>query len=129
MSDYQSINPAQLMTPTGPWSHGLRIDAGKEMLFDSGQDGIGADGVIPEGAEAQAELVWANLGAVLAAAGMEPKHIVRTGVYATSPEYLPIMNAVRNRFLGSARPATTVLVVPALANPKYLVEVDAIAAR
>ena len=29
MSDYESINPTQLMTPTGPWSHGLRMYAGK----------------------------------------------------------------------------------------------------
>ncbi len=127
--DYQSFNPVELMVPTGPWSHGLRIDPGKELLFVTGQVAIGADGVIPAGIEAQAELVWANVGKVLDEAGMEPRHIVRTGVYVTSADALAATNAVRNRFLGDSRPATTVLVVAALANPRYLVEVDVIAAR
>lgn len=129
MSDYQSVNPDSLMAPTGPWSHGLRIDPGKELLFVTGQVAAAADGSIPDTVEAQAERVWENVLTVLAAAGMEPAHIVRTGVYVTSPDALPAVNAVRNRVLGDARPATTVLVVAALANPRYLVEVDVIAAR
>lgn len=129
MSDHQSINPKKLMAPTGPWSHGLRVEAGKELLFVTGQVAIRADGIIPEGVDAQAEMVWANVATVLEAAGMTAADIVRTGVYVTTADALPIMNAVRNRFLGSACPATTVLVVAALANPKYLVEVDVIAAR
>jgi 2-iminobutanoate/2-iminopropanoate deaminase len=129
MSDQSFVNPPQLIKPTGPWAHGVRVAAGKEMLFVTGQVAIRADGNIPETIEAQAELVWANVGLVLEAAGMGPENIVRTGVYVTSAQFLPTVNEARNRFLGSNTPATTVLVVPALANPKYLVEVDVVAAK
>jgi enamine deaminase RidA (YjgF/YER057c/UK114 family) len=74
-------------------------------------------------------MVWENVVTVLEAAGMGVADIVRTGVYVTSVELLPVVNAARNRVLADATPATTVVVVAALANPKYLVEVDVVAAR
>ncbi|MGB3415094.1 MAG: RidA family protein [Mesorhizobium sp.] len=129
MSGHDTINPSVLMRPTGPWAHGVRVPAGKELLFVTGQVAVRADGAIPEGAQAQAEMVWGNVITVLEAAGMGVDDIVRTGVYVTSAEFLPVVNAARNKVLGDATPATTVLVVPALANPKYLIEVDVIAAK
>ena len=128
MSGHDCVNPATLMRPTGPWSHGVRVPAGKELLFVTGQVAMRADGAIAEGIEAQARTAWANVVTVLEGAGMGVADIVRTGVYVTSADFLPAVNAARNAVLGDAAPATTVLVVPALANPKYLVEVDVVAA-
>jgi enamine deaminase RidA (YjgF/YER057c/UK114 family) len=51
-------------------------------------------------------------------------------IYYLDPAHLPIIVAARNRYFGEDfRPASTAVGVAALANPKYLVEVELIAAR
>jgi enamine deaminase RidA (YjgF/YER057c/UK114 family) len=44
------------------------------------------------------------------------------------PADIPAYVEVRSRFLGDARPASTLLVVPQLVKPEYLLEVEACAA-
>lgn len=129
MTPHSAVNPENLMKPTGPWAHGVMIPAGRELLAITGQVPIDPAGRVPEAVEDQAELVWANLLSVLDHAGMSKENIVRTGVYVTSADSLPIVNTVRSRILKGMHPTTTALVVLGLADPRYLIEIDALAAR
>lgn len=124
-----AINPERLKTPAGPYAHGIVVDPGMRWLVTTGQVALAKDGSVPDGVEAQSLLIWDHLQALLADAGMEMADIVRTAVFATSVEGLATYNAVRNQMLGELTPATTALVVSALANPKYLIEVEMIACR
>ena len=91
------------------------------MLFRS------PDGTVAEGIEAQTEVVWTNISRILAAAGMTMDNLVKINSYLIDPAHLAAFGGIRARYLGQARPASTLVVVAALARPQWLVEVEAIA--
>jgi 2-iminobutanoate/2-iminopropanoate deaminase len=105
------------------------MPSGARWLYVSGQVGALPDGRIAEGFEAQAEQTWHNLLAVLGDAGMGMADLVKVNAFLLRNEDYPVYNRIRTRFLGDARPASTALVVPVLANPEWLFELDAVAAR
>lgn len=76
---------------------------------------------------AQAIRVMANLQTALAAAGAGLEHLVRITIYMTDARYRDMMRDVTRHYLGAALPASTLLVVTALARPECLLEIDAIA--
>ncbi len=76
---------------------------------------------------AQADQVMANLQQALAAAGARLEHLVRITIYLTDARYRDIMREVTRDYLGAALPASTLLVVSALARPECLLEIDAMA--
>ena len=66
--------------------------------------------------------------AVLAAAGMDHRHVVDAHVYITERAHLGIYRQMRDRFLKGHRPAATLLIVAGLADERLVVEVDLVAA-
>jgi enamine deaminase RidA (YjgF/YER057c/UK114 family) len=76
---------------------------------------------------AQAEQVVANLRKALASAGAGLGDVVRLGIYLTDARYRDVMRDVTQEHFGAALPASTLLVVSALARPEWLLEIDAIA--
>ena len=76
---------------------------------------------------AQAVQVFENLKKALAAAGADFENLVKITVYVTDPRYREALAEVRNRYLGSALPASTLVVVAGLAQPDYLLEIEAVA--
>ena len=122
-------NPNTVFAPTGPFSHGVETPAGARWLHISGQIGVTPDGKVPADFEAQATQCWRNVKAVLAAAGMGPENLVKCTHFLTRAEDVAAYGKIRARELGEARPASTLLVISALARPGLLVEVEAIAAK
>jgi enamine deaminase RidA (YjgF/YER057c/UK114 family) len=55
--------------------------------------------------------------------------LVKVTHYLVRSEDIKPYVEVRKRFLGDARPASMLLVVPALVRPEFLVEIEACAAR
>ena len=55
--------------------------------------------------------------------------IVKVTQYLTRPEDITAYANVRTRFLGNARPASMLLVIPQLVWPKIFVEIEVVAAR
>jgi enamine deaminase RidA (YjgF/YER057c/UK114 family) len=122
-------NPNTVFAPTGPFSHGVEVPANARWLHISGQIGVAPDGKVPSEFEAQAEQCWRNVKAVLAAAGMGVENLVKCTHFVTRAEDVATYGKVRARQLGEARPASTLLVISALARPGLLVEVEALAAK
>jgi enamine deaminase RidA (YjgF/YER057c/UK114 family) len=75
----------------------------------------------------QAHQVFANLQKALAAAGGTLKDLAKITVYVTDPRYRDPLREVQDQYLAGALPASTLLVVAALADPDYLIEIDAVA--
>lgn len=123
----RQINPRNTAPPVGAYSHGMEVRGGGQWLHIAGQIGVAADGGLCEGFEAQVRQAWANLMAVLADAGMDASHLVKVNSFLVDAAHLPLLGPVRQGFLGTARPASTLLVVQALARPQWLFEVDAVA--
>ncbi len=126
---HQRITPSTVAAPAGAYSHGITTHGPGTCLHVAGQIGMTQDGRLLEGFEAQADQAWKNLVAVLEAAGMDVSHLVKVTTYLTRTADLPRLNAVRSMYLGTARPASTLVVVAALANPGWYFEVEATAFR
>ena len=82
-----------------------------------------------ETAVEQAQVVWTNLLAILAEAGMVASDVVAVTTYVVVGEQLPPIMAERDRALDGHLAASTLITVPALARPEWLVEISLIAAR
>ena len=123
------INPDTVDAPQAEYSHGVLVPEGTELLFTSGQLGILPDGSLADGIEAQAKWAFRNLVAVLESEGMGPENLVRIQLFLKEQEHLRAVEEARNAALGSAEPASTLIVVKSLAMPEFLIEVEGIAAR
>jgi len=121
-------NPASVAPGTG-YSHGIELPPNARLLYIAGQLGVSADGKFAPDIRGQAEQAWRNLGAVLEAAGMGYPNLVKVNHYLLRREDLAAYREVRARFLGQHAPASTLLVISALARPEALIEVEAIAAK
>jgi len=78
--------------------------------------------------KAQIEQVGKNVGACLAAGGATVKDIMFTVSYVTQPAEFDKYGDLRQRYFGAPSPKSTIVSVPQLASPDYLVQVDAFAA-
>jgi enamine deaminase RidA (YjgF/YER057c/UK114 family) len=127
--DLELINPEELPTPES-YTHVVAA-TGRRLVFVAGQVADDAYGnlVGPGDLAAQARQAFANVGRSLAAAGAGPEQVARITIYVVHhrPEYLPDISAARIAVFGDHKPADTLLGVETLAQPGYLIEVDAIA--
>lgn len=122
-------NPSTIAAPAGLYSNGVSAPGGGRWLHIAGQVAIAPDGTVPEDFEQQAHLAWRNLVAVLEDAGMTVADLVKVNHFLVRPGDMAAYAAVRSGYLGEARPASTAIIVRALANPQWMVEVDAVAWR
>jgi 2-iminobutanoate/2-iminopropanoate deaminase len=124
---------ARMVIPTGiyqPASYHHAMWAG-ETLYVAGQVARDAAGklIAPGDAAAQAVAVFANLAAVLDAAGVRRDEVVKVTTYLVDGADGQLVGAERMRFFGDHRPPHTGLVVAALGSPEVRVEVEVIAQR
>lgn len=121
---FERIQPDGLSRPAA-YTHVIRAG---ETVYLAGQTATDEHGqVVSDDIQAQATQVFENLGRAIAAAGGTLADLVKITVYVTHPSYRQAVGEVRRRYLGDALPTSTFLVVAGLADPRYLVEVDAIA--
>ncbi len=121
-------NPTTIAAAFSNYSLAVEAPAQARWLHVSGQVGVAPDGSLAEGAEAQMETAFRNVLAILGSAGMGPHDLVKITVFLTRSEDVGLYRDVRDRMLAGATPASTLLIVAALANPDWLVEIEAIAA-
>jgi 2-iminobutanoate/2-iminopropanoate deaminase len=113
----------------GAYSDAVEVTSGARWLAISGTPGIGPDGTISPDFEVQAAQAWGNVCNALSEAGFTVDDLVKITQYLTNAEDIAAHAAVRSRFLGSARPASMLVVVPALVWPQMSIEIEAWAAR
>jgi enamine deaminase RidA (YjgF/YER057c/UK114 family) len=111
------------------YSQAVRVRAG-ETLYISGQVARDPAGkLVGEGdVVAQYRQVWNNIGFALAAVGLRHEHLVKTTTYVVGEANVPPIRAIRKELAPAKAPTSTMLVVPALAIPGALVEIEAVAA-
>jgi len=112
-----------------PISHYTDAVQADGLLFVSGCVPVDADGrlVGQDDVVAQARQVFANIGAILAAAGSGFADVVKVTVYLLDIDDRRRINAVRQEVFGEARPASTLVEVSRLAVPGARLEIEAVA--
>lgn len=122
-------NPSTVAPPVGRYNHGIEVPPNARWLYTAGQVGIDRKGKVPAGIEKQTEQAWKNVLGVLKSAGMGVGDIVRTNIYVTDARLVAGFRAARDRVVPGFAGASTLVVVTALADPAYLVEIEAVAAK
>jgi enamine deaminase RidA (YjgF/YER057c/UK114 family) len=127
----RAVSPDVIAPPAANYAHGVVVESPSATLHTSGVVPIRADGTVPDGIAAQAEVVWTNLLAVLGEAGMVPADVVSITTYVVVDHLgsLGEVMAARDRALDGHRAASTLVTVPALARPEWKMEIALVAAR
>ena len=122
-------NPPALSTPTG-YTHVVEVTGPMKTIFISGQIALDKNGSLVGGADmkAQAEQVFKNLEAALAAAGATFKDVVKMNTYTTDMAQVQGIRDVRAKYFANVTPpASTLVQVVHLARPDLLLEIEVIA--
>jgi 2-iminobutanoate/2-iminopropanoate deaminase len=122
------LSPTDIRKPFARYSHGMEVGEGSRLVLCSGQLGIAPDDAVPSGVEAQAELCFDNIAAILGEAGLTLRDVVKLNAYVTGREHMAGYMAVRDRYVGDPPPASTLMIVSGFTRPEFVVEIEAIAA-
>ncbi len=126
---FKVIQPETVHDTTAfAYSHAVRMG---DLIFVAGEVPRNRSGdLVGKGdVRAQIEQVFENLKAVLEAAGSGLDKVGKVTVFTTSLEYRPVIHEVRSRIFREVGhlPASTLAVVTSLADPDWLVEIEAVA--
>jgi enamine deaminase RidA (YjgF/YER057c/UK114 family) len=127
----RQVAPASIAPPAANYAHGIVTESASRWLHTSGVVPTHTDGTVPATIEEQAVVVWANLLAILAEAGMKAADVVSVTTYVVVDQ-LPSLGAVmaaRDTALNGQRIASTLVTVPALARSEWLMEIALVAAN
>ena len=125
-----TLEPKSIAPPFARYAHGVIVPEGYRLIATSGQLGVAGDGTVPQTAEAQAEIVFANLSAILREAGAGPADVVRLNAFVTDRAHMAGYMAARDRWLAGVErlPASTLVIVSGFTREEFKVEVEVTAA-
>lgn len=125
-SDKHFFNPTGVRAPFGRYHHGVSFSCSPDdrWLFSSGQLGISPDDEVPESATDQARLCFEALGHILAEAEMSFSDVVKLTAYVTDRDYFSEYMQVRDEYVISPEPVSTLLIVSGFTRPEFKVEVE-----
>ncbi len=135
MSDMgiSEIQPEHMAPPAANYAHAVKVGNAEQFVFTSGVVPTMPDGTVPPTVEGQARVVWANLLEILRSGGMAVSNVVSITTYVVASETLrddlSAVMGVRDEVMGTHRAASTLVTVPALARPEWLMEISLVAAR
>ncbi|WP_280446663.1 RidA family protein [Nocardia brasiliensis] len=112
---------------TDDYVHAMEVRGAERLLFISGTMGLDPDGKPGATLAEQLDLIWSNLRAILASAGMTVDNIVRLTSYLRDPAYADANAAARVTALQGRAVPTTAIVVQTLVS-EWLVEIEVVAA-
>ena len=112
-----------------PWEETIgysRAVVDGDRVFVSGTAPVMSEGADPPSdAYGQARRCLEIVLAALAEAGAGPEDVVRTRMYLTRADDIDDVGRAHDEVFGDVRPATTGVVVAALLDPRWLVEIEA----
>ena len=106
------------MEPVSHYCHVVRAD---RHIWLSGMVGVAADGSIPNDTAAQFDIA---MDACLREAGGKPEHVVKVQVFMTDISERAAINPRRIEYFGEHLPASTLVEVSALVDPRMKVEIE-----
>ena len=122
MSNRQNISSGSPFEPVLGYCRAVRTG---NTISVSGTGPARPDGTVDPDPEAQAARSLEIIIAALAEAGASPSDVVRTRVYLTDAAYFDAVARAHGAIFSDIRPANTTVVVAALLNPQWKVEIEA----
>ena len=116
------ISSGSPFEPTIGFSRAVRV--GNRVLV-SGTAPIWPDDSCDDDPLAQARRCFEIIAAALAEAGAAMTHVVRTRMFITDASYADAVGRAHGEVYADVRPAATMVVVAALLDPRWKVEIEA----
>ena len=110
-----------IMAPVSHYCHAVRADA---HIWVSGIVGMDASGHVPDDVVEQFDLAVDVMDQCLKAAGAGPEHVVKVQLFLTDITDRASINPRRIAYFGDHRPASTLVEVSALVDPRLKVEIE-----
>lgn len=109
------------MAPVSHYCHSVRAG---NLIWVSGIVGMRADGSIPNDTVSQFDVAMDAMDACLRAAGGRPEDVVKVQIFLTDISERAAINPRRVDYFGEHRPASTLVEVSALVDPRMTVEIE-----
>ena len=122
MDARQLVSSGSPYEPTFGFSRAVRIG---DHVWVAGTAPIWPDGSCPDDAGVQAARCLEIILGALGQAGAAADHVVRTRIVITEPSDVESVGAAHGEVFGKIRPASTLVVVSALLDPRWKVVIDA----
>jgi enamine deaminase RidA (YjgF/YER057c/UK114 family) len=128
MATIEKYCPAGLYDPSG-YSQVIKVTGAQTILFLAGQVAYDKDGGVAHKGDfaAQTRAAFDAIKKLVEAGGGTLDNVVKITTYVTDMRNRPHFRTVRDTFFGVKGPASTLIEVSRLADPDYLVEIEAIA--
>lgn len=124
MSKLTRKNPQGLHAPVGRYSHVIGVTSGTRRVVISGQVGVRPDGSVVEDLNEQVAQVAENIRTLLTSEGLGPADVVKVTTFLTDRDAMPIWRTHRDALFGQHDPASTLVFVAGLADPRFKIEVE-----
>ena len=130
MAKITRINPSNISKPFASYSHVVTAEGAHKPVFAAGQVAADVDGKVlpPDDFDAQAKMVMQNLTNALAAGGAKISDVTKITIYICNPHDVPKARGILQSYFGEHPPGSTLCILRGLANPNFLLEIEAIAA-
>lgn len=111
------------------YAQAVKVTGAQTVLYLSGQVAYDANGQAAHAGDfkAQARAALEALKAQVEAGGGTMRNIVKVNTYLTDIRHRADYSAIREEFFGKKMPASTLVQVTGLAQPEFLIEIEAIA--
>ena len=111
-----------ILQPVSHYCHAVEANG---IIWVSGLVGMNFDGTIPENTKEQFDIAMKDLDTCLVAAGGSYSDVVKVRVFLTDINDRTIINPKRIEYFGEHKPASTLLEISALVDPRMKVEIEA----
>jgi enamine deaminase RidA (YjgF/YER057c/UK114 family) len=122
LTERQIVSSGSPYEPVIGFSRAIRVD---NRVLVSGTAPVWPDGSCDPDPAGQARRCWEIILDALHQCGAGPGAVVRTRTYLTDAGDWEAVGLVQGEVMGAARPAATMVVVAALLDPRWKVEIDA----
>ena len=126
---FKRHDPAGIAPTTSAYALAVETPANVRLLHVSGQVATRPDGQIPPDFAGQYEQVWSNIRKILASADMELTDLVKMTTYVTAAAFIGPARETRDKIFQGLRIASTLVVCSGLADPRFMVEIEVVAAK
>ena len=116
-----NISSGSPYEPKIGFSRAVRVD---DRVVVAGTAPVWPDGEVDPDPRAQARRCLEIMLAALAEAGGRPEDVVRTRMFLTDAAHAEAIGAVHGEFFSAIRPASTMVVVKELLDPRWVVEME-----
>lgn len=123
------LNPANVPSPVGHYSHVTIIPKNSDLYTFSGQIGIDHYGNIPESLNEQVNNTFKNIEQILESQRLNFEEIIKVNIWATEEIDWDFFDAKWKKLFGKIYPSMTIAYIKGLGLPQLKIEIEIWAAK